>query len=106
MVLMETKFANHYYCQNRLGYELVCSAAIMPVARGAQGGVGLVIWDQPQGWSIELTRFHGPNPLIFEVFTGGKRNLIIVPYPTPPPWRTYQTWRRTWIDFSTKIPSC
>ena len=73
MIMIETKIANQYYCHNRLGYDVVCSLSITTAADGAQGGVGLVVWDQPQGWSIESTRFRGPKLVICKVVTGIKR---------------------------------
>ena len=42
--------------------------------------MGLVIWDQHKGWSVELTRFHGPNLVIFEVVAGGNQTLLIGAY--------------------------
>ena len=51
--------------------------AIMAAADGAQGGVGLVVRDRPQGWSIELMRFHRPTVVRCKVVTGSKRTLLI-----------------------------
>ena len=45
----------------------------------AQVGVGMVIWDRPRDWSIEMARFHRPNVVICEVVTG-KRNPLIGAY--------------------------
>ena len=39
------------------------------VADSVQGVVFMVIWDQPQGWNVEATRFHGINEVICEVIT-------------------------------------
>ena len=50
----------------------------------AQGGVFMIFWDQPQGWSIKKTPFHGTNVMRCEV-VNGKQNQIIGAYPPPPP---------------------
>ena len=39
--------------------------------------MGLVVQDQPQGWSIDLTRFHGPNTMSYKIITSGKRTPLI-----------------------------
>ena len=44
-----------------MGYDVVCSQVIAAEAGNVQGWVGLIYRDLPQGWSIELTRFHGTN---------------------------------------------
>ena len=60
-----------------LGYNVLCLSEIMKEAGRAQGGLVLVVQDQPKGWSVDLTRFDGTNVVICEVVYGGKRNLII-----------------------------
>ena len=47
---------------------------------GAQGGVGLIVWERPQGWSIESMRFHGMKMVIFRVATHVKRTPTIYVY--------------------------
>ena len=59
MILAEIKITGQAYLRNRLGYGVVCLPSTMMAYGGVQGGVGLVIRDQTQGWSIELTRFTG-----------------------------------------------
>ena len=50
---------------------------------GAHGRVVLVVRDQPQGWRIELTRFHRPTVVRCEVIDGCKRSLLIGAYAPP-----------------------
>ena len=83
MILTETKISNQAYCRNRLVSDVVCLLMITTMYGGAQGGVCLVIWDQPQGWILELTRFHGPNMVKYEVVTDGKRTPISSAYLLP-----------------------
>ena len=49
-------------------------------AGGAQGGVGLVIWDRPNVWSIKLTRFHGPKMVSCEIAADRKMTPLIGAY--------------------------
>ena len=42
-MLTETKIYNKAYCHNRLSYDVVCFPAATTDARGAQGGVGMVV---------------------------------------------------------------
>ena len=49
MILTETKISDQTYCCNRLGYDVVCSPMIAKADGGAQGGVGPVVWNRPQG---------------------------------------------------------
>ena len=58
-------------------YNVVCLPMSTTAVDGAQGGVCLVVRDQPQGWSVELTRFHGMNVLSYEVIANVKRTPII-----------------------------
>ena len=37
---------------------------------GAQGGVGLVMRERPEGQIAESTHFHGPNMVIYEIISG------------------------------------
>ena len=76
MVLTENKITNQAYCQISTRYDVFCSKAIKMVAGDAQGVVGLFVRDQPQGRSIESTRFHGSNVVIYEVFTGKHTPVI------------------------------
>ena len=52
MILMKTKITDQYYCCNSMGYDILCSQAIAVVEGNAQGVVGKVIMDRPQGWII------------------------------------------------------
>ena len=61
MIMTDTNTTNQAYCCNRMVYDMVCLPEITSANRGSQGGVGLVVQNQPQGWIIELMRFHGPN---------------------------------------------
>ena len=80
MILMETKFTNHAYFHNRLGYNVLCLPVITTEAGGAQGGVVLVVRDDSKGWSVQVMLFHGPNMVICEVFASGKRTPLIGAY--------------------------
>ena len=48
---------------------MICFAARPSSAGRAQGSVGLVLRDWPNGWGIELMRFHGLNVVICEIVT-------------------------------------
>ena len=50
---------------------------------GAQGGVDLVVRERPEGWSVELTRFHGKNIVRCEIMSGGQRTPLIGAYLLP-----------------------
>ena len=63
-----------------MGYDMVCYPTVIMAIDGAQGGVGLVVREWPQGWSVELTRFHGPNVVSCEVISGGKQNPLVRAY--------------------------
>ena len=62
--MTETKITDQAYCQKRMGYDVPCSKAITTADGNAQGGLGMVVRDRPQGWSIESTRFHWENVVI------------------------------------------
>ena len=47
-----------------------------------QGGVSMIIKDQPQGWGIELTQFHRTNVRSCKIITG-KNTPFIGAYPPP-----------------------
>ena len=74
--LTETKITYQDYCRNRMGYNAVLTQAIITVAGDAQGGGVLVIRDQPQGWIIESTHFHGTKVVSIEVVTDKRTPLI------------------------------
>ena len=61
-------------------YNVVCLSDITTNRGGAQGGVGLVLRDQPKGWRVESMRFHGPNVVICEIVAGVKRTQLISAY--------------------------
>ena len=83
MILTKTNIFTTAYCRNRLGYKATCSAAQPSSARGSQGGVGLVRRERPVGWGIESTRYHGPNVVICELFTGLNRTSLVGAYLPP-----------------------
>ena len=62
---------------------MLCSAAIPSSDGGAQGGVGLVIRERPNGWGIESTCLHGLNVVSFYVVTSHTRTPLIRMYLTP-----------------------
>ena len=51
---------------------MACSPVEATAAGGVEGGVSLVVREVPRGWSMELTRFHGPNVVLCEVVSGGQ----------------------------------
>ena len=69
IIFTETKINDQDYCLNIMVYYVMCLQDITMAAGNVQGGVGLVVRDQPQGWSIESTHFQGMNVVIYEVFT-------------------------------------
>ena len=46
-------------------------------------GGGLFIRDQPKGWRVNSTRFHGPNMVSCEVVAGSKRTPLTGAYLPP-----------------------
>ena len=76
MILTETNITHQDYYRIRMVYELVFLQEIMTAAGNMQGGVVLVVREQPQGWSIDLTRFQRLNLVRYNVVTG-KWTLII-----------------------------
>ena len=77
MILTATNITDQAYGHNMLGYDVVYLPVFTTDAGGLKRGVGLVVRDQPQGWSIELMRFQGLKVVRFEVVASGKRNLLI-----------------------------
>ena len=77
MVLTKMKTSMSLYFRNRLGYGIIYSTAQPASAGGAQGGVGLVSWGQVTVYSLELTRFQGPNVISCEVVTGTSQTPIV-----------------------------
>ena len=96
MKMKETKITNRDYFCNRLGYDIVWLPRSTTASGGAEGGVHMVIHNRPQGWCIELTRFHGPKVGIWKVITvtyrNGSRSLAHTS--GLPRWMTYRNWRR------------
>ena len=77
MIMTETKITDQAYLCNMMVYDVMFLEDITMKGGGVQGGVVLVIWEQTRGWSIELTRFHGPNMVICKAVADGKRTLLI-----------------------------
>ena len=50
---------------------------------GAQGSFGLVMREQPVGWGIESTRYHGTNVVSCEIVTGLTCTLLVRAYSPP-----------------------
>ena len=69
------------------------------VTSNAQGGVCLVVRDQPQGWIVEATTFHGPNRVSCKVITDGKHTLIIGVYLSPSTFEHLQDWEEALTRF-------
>ena len=82
MILMDTKIIYQAYCQNRMVYDAVRLKEITTADGEAKGEVVMISRNRPQVWSIELTRFHGPNMVSCEVVTR-KWTPLIGAY-TPP----------------------
>ena len=76
-ILTETKITNKASCYKIKGYEVVFQPMIVTTSDGVQGEVCLVIWYQPQVWSVESTHFQGTNMVNFEVVTYRKSTPII-----------------------------
>ena len=70
IILTKTKVQDEMYCWNRLGYDVYCLLAMLMEDGGAKGGVGIVSIERPEGWLIELMRFHDPNVVNFELMMG------------------------------------
>ena len=83
MILTYTKVTYQAYCYNIMGYNVVCLLVITMDSGGAQGGVSLVVQDQPKGWIVESVQFHGPNVVICEVVASNKQTLLIGAYLPP-----------------------
>ena len=60
----------------------------------AKGGVGLVVRKRQEGWSVELTRFHGPNMVSCELFSGTQQTPIVGSYLPRPLFITFCILRR------------
>ena len=85
MLLTNTKITSESYFHNRLGYDMVCFPAVTTDTIRAQGVVGLVFIERPQGWGVESMRFHRPNVVSLEVISSGKRTPLIREYLPPTP---------------------
>ena len=83
MVLTKTKISIILYCQNWLGYDIVCLVHRSSRSSIAQGGMVLVSWDRPMGWSLESTRFYRPNVVSCEDVRGTSRTPNIGSYLPP-----------------------
>ena len=82
----------------------MCLKEIPSSNRGAQGGVGLVTKERPNGWGIESTRFHGPNMVNFRYspVLPGPHSLVRT-FPLQH-WNTCQTLRRHYSGLRAGIP--
>ena len=81
------------YYHNMLGCDMVCLSEITTMDVGAKEVVGMVVWYQPQFWSIESTRFHGPNVASWEVASSGKRTHLLTHTSPTLFWSACKTWR-------------
>ena len=52
MLLTNTKITSKAYFHKRMGYNVVFNMASTTATGGTQGGVGLVVRDRLQGWSV------------------------------------------------------
>ena len=78
-VLTETRFHNDIYTKSYLGYEVVGTTT----THQNQGGVALVFQEEPDGWSVESIRKHGPNVISCELVIGDTRTPLIGAYLPP-----------------------
>ena len=62
---------------------MICSVARPSSTGGSQGGMWLVSQDRPNGWGIELTRFHGTNVVSCEIIAGRIRTPLVGAYLLP-----------------------
>ena len=53
ILLTEKNITEVAYYHNHMGHNGVCSQLVFPMVRGAQGGVGLVVRELPEGWGIK-----------------------------------------------------
>ena len=83
MVLTEINISTAAYCQNRLGYDIVCLLDWSASSCADQGGMGLISQDRPSGWSLDSTLFQWSNMASFKVITGMSRTLIIIAFLQP-----------------------
>ena len=81
MIMMDTNITDQAYLRNSVGYNVVCLQETTTADGGAKGGVSMIIWDRPQGCSIESTCFHRPNVVSCKVNTV-KRSPLIEAYLT------------------------
>ena len=49
VILTEMNIKDSVYCQNHLGYDIVCSQLVLTADGGAQGGVDLFMREWPEG---------------------------------------------------------
>ena len=66
-----------------MGYDAVLLEEHTTADSNAQGGVGMIVRNWNQGWSIDKTRFHGPNVISCK-FVVRKRTPLIGTQPPPP----------------------
>ena len=83
MLLTERNIQTEAYSHNRLEYDVTCSKARLPSARGDQGGIGLVRRERPDGWGVESTRFHGTNMVRCDIVTGPTHTPLVGAYLPP-----------------------
>ena len=61
----------------------MCLRATNTESVGAYGGVGLVIWERPEGWDIASMQFHVPNLASYKIISGIQRTPLIGVYLPP-----------------------
>ena len=83
MLLTEMNILGAVYCHNRLGYNIVCSYSVVTADIGSQGGVGVVMREQPEGWIIESMRFHYQNLVSCKIVSSAQENPLIRLYLSP-----------------------
>ena len=77
MLLTETKIQSEAYSHIRLGDDVTRLMERPSNSGGAQGSFGLVMREQPVGWGIESTRYHGTNVVSCEIVTGLTCTLLV-----------------------------
>ena len=83
MLLTKTNITDKAYCHEPPKYDIMCSQAVGNAARGAQGGVGLVMREHLDVLSVESMCLHGTNMSSCEIVSGVQRTPLIEAYLTP-----------------------
>ena len=53
MILTDIRIINQEYCRNIMGYVIFSPKGITTAGRDSQGLLGMIVWEQPQVWTIK-----------------------------------------------------